>query len=883
MNDKSVSIKGNNEGIVNTGDNNTFYQSSVKPQTFQQAITEWQSQTKIPLNPKLILLSREKEIEELFSLLSQSPSKIIVVSPRSEEESYAFIINTLNTQEDYADRVKIIKSQESWDSALDNKDNFILVYRGFTPTNIGLAITKGHFVVESEESINLSDQSHGIIELPKIRKSNQIETLKEMGLDYDKAWKVYDDTKGFLYAIAQHPLLQPMERVRPDWVNNYSMDILSTILFINSWNRDKESDTQIIEQLSGMTYASFETELHNLKKEKNAPIRLVGNIWQVISKINLWDMIADRLSLTQIEKLKPILLEVFTEIDTAYEMSPTERWSAHIYEKVMKHSGHIRGNLADTIALLSSFGDSKITFSSSITTLISSWLQELFETNHNVEAWYSYHNELSLLAEASPDNFLNAIEQTLEDSQSTRIEELFADGGDMGGCFYCSLLWALESISWNLDYFPRVVSVLAKLSELNIESNMGNQPFNSLRDMFLGWTVASSATHKERIEILEYILLKNHPRITRKLLIELLPSYHMSASPISSPRYQDWDNVASDTVLDTEYYEYCDEINRLLYEQLANNIDYWYDALYNIDKFHERYFYKILDTFMKVDKNLFDDNSRLKLANTLRAKIHSHRSYPNTYWALPKEFVDKLEEAFHFIEPDDLIGKYQYLFGMGSVDILEPIPYNPDSFSEDHKKEDRIVEELRKEAIGKILTDGTISDLEVLIKQSSYALDIGRIVFDLYAEKYQETMLVWVESKDRQLAQCAKSYLQQFVRQSFDASLLDGLSDVQKSEVILALPFGAKAFEIVKTQDTNVQKMYWEKLSWYYRLELEDIAYFTWVTEQFYKYEYLVKIIDFVGHYINDIKRGKLLVDEELIYSTLVKLNPNEENYNRTL
>lgn len=742
-----------------------------------------------------------------------------------------------------------------------------------------MAITKGHFVIEAEESINLIDKDHKIIELSKIRKSNQIETLKEMGLDYDKAWRVYDDTKGFLYAIAQHPLLQPMERVKPDWVASFSMDILSTILFINSWNRTIETDIKIVEQLAGMSYESLEKELYRLKNKEKTPIRLVGNIWQVISKINLWDLIADRLSMTQIEKLKPILLEVFTEIDPAYEMPPTERWYANIYEKVMKYSGHIRGNLADTLALLSSFGERNISFSPSIIILIDSWLQELFETNHNAEAWYSYHSELSLLAEASPDSFLKAIEQTLEDAQSTRIEELFADGGDMGGCFHCSLLWALENISWNLDYFPRVVSVLASLSEFHIESNMGNQPFNSLRDMFLGWTVSSSATHKERIEILEYILLKNYSSITWKLLLELLPESHISTSPISSPRYQDWDDVSSDTVLNTEYYEYCDEINRLLYEQLANNTDYWYDILDNIEKFHKKYFDKILDIFLKLDKNLFDDNSRLRLANILRETIHSHRSHSGTNWAMKKELVDKLEEAFHFIEPDDLIGKYQYLFCMGSVDILEPIPYNPDTFSEDHKKEDSTVEKLRQEAIEKILTDGTFHDLEVLIKQSSDAWGIGNIVFTLYLEKYKEIILGWIESKDRQLVQCAKGYLHQFVHKAFDISILDGLSDVQKSEIMLALPFGAKAFEVIKIQNTNVQKIYWENLNWYYRLESEDIVYFTWIIEQFYKYEYFIKIIDFVGYYLNDIKRGKFHLDEKLIYNTLIKLNLNKKEY----
>jgi len=314
--DKSVKVGRDNYAPIFTGNGNTFY-SSPKPQILQEAIAEWQSQTNINLNPKLTLKSRDEQIEKLFSLLSQSPSKIIVVSPRSEEESYAFIINALNTNEEYAKKVRVIKNQEAWDSVIDNDKELILLYRGFTPTNIGVAITKGHFVVEAEESTHLIDKSHETIKLPKIRKSHQIDTLQEMGLNHNDAWKVYDDTKGFLYAIAQHPLLSPMERIKPSWVNDYDIKILFTILSINSWNRTNEIDKKIVEQLANISYGEFEKALYELKIEEKAPIRLVGNVWQVISKINLWDLIKDKISLSQIEELRPIVLKVFSEIDPA--------------------------------------------------------------------------------------------------------------------------------------------------------------------------------------------------------------------------------------------------------------------------------------------------------------------------------------------------------------------------------------------------------------------------------------------------------------------------------------------------------------------------------------------------------------------------------------
>lgn len=770
--DKSVKTR-DNLGTIITGDRNTIYLSS-KPQTLQKAIIEWQSQTNINLNPKLALKSRNEQIEQLLHLLSQSPSKIIVVSPRSEEESYAFIINALNTNQEYIQKVRIIKNQEAWDSVMDSGEELILLYRGFTPSNIGVAITKGHFVVEAEETITLIDKPHITIELPKIKKSHQVDTLQEMGLNHRDAWRVYEDSKGFLYAIAQHPLLQPMERIKPDWVSHYNIDVLSTILFINSWNKTNKTDTKIVEQLSNMSYEEFEKKLHNLKNEENAPIRLIANVWQVISKINLWDLMADKISLTQVERLKPIVLEVFSEIDPAYELESSKRSYTRIYDKVMIYSGHIRENLADTLALLSAFGERRVSHLSSINSLIDNWVQELFESNLNVEAWYSYHHPLLSLVEASPNSFLSALDKSLDDIETTKIEELFLDDGDnyMGECDYCDLLWSLERVSWNNDYLVQVVLILMKLSQLEIKSNRINQPFNSAKDIFLGWVPYSSATHQERIQILEHVLLKQYPNVSWKLLLELLPSFYMTTSPINKPKDHDWDERAKDDVSEKDYYEYCEEINRLLFNNVDKDIKYWFDIFDNIENFYQKYFFEIIDKFMSLDKNIFDDEIRLLIANTLREKIHKHRSHPDSDWAIPKEYVDKLEEAFLFIEPNKLIDRYQYLFdGIESVNTLNPIPYNPNNSS--FEKEDKLVEKLQLQALVEIVENESFEDLIKLIKQTSYSGIIGRELFTIVGNKYYTEMIQWLESEDTSLLVCAKNYMVYYIRaNSFDETVL---------------------------------------------------------------------------------------------------------------
>ncbi|MCH9741094.1 MAG: hypothetical protein K0U38_09720 [Epsilonproteobacteria bacterium] len=884
--DKSVKVEGNNQAPVITGDNNQLSLSITEPKTIHQAYTQWISQTKINLHPNLILKSREEQTKELLKLLSLTPSKIIIVSS-SEQESYAFIITSLKDNQEYSDRVKVVTTQESWDSLLKETASHILIYQGFIPNNIGVAITQGHFVIEAEESINIKDKSHQIIKLPKIRKTLQIDTLQQMGLSHDNAWEVYSDTKGFLYAIAQHPILQPLERVQPSWVSKYSMDILSTILFVNSWHRQNESDIKIMEQLSGLSYEALEQELFNLRKEKTPPIRLVGNVWQVISKINLWDMIADKISIAQIDRLRSATLEIFSEIDPAYELPPEERSYAHIYHKKMKYSGLIRESLADTLVLLSVFGSQKVSYAIDINEVIAHWLTELFESNLNVEAWYSYHQNLMLLAEASPKSFLTALEKSLDDIATTKIEELFIENGDawMGECDYCHLLWALERVSWNVDVLPRVILVLAKLSALEIKVNRINQPFNSLKDIFLGWVPHCSATHQEQIQIIENILLKQYPDIGWKLLLELLPDFHMTSSPINSPKYQDWNETLNGDILEKDYWKYCEEINRLLYENIDIDLNRWYGIFDNIDKFYQRYFFEIIDKFTKIDKSLLDDEIRLLIANLLREKIHRHRSHPDADWALPKEFVDKLEEAFLFIEPASVIDKYQYLFDSGSINILNPIPYDAKNSTENFQKEDELVDQLRHEAILEILTKASFEELVKLVKRTDYSGIIGQELFLAMGDNYYETMLEWLESENNHLFVCARNYITQYIRANpFDENILESLTDKQKSEILLVLPFEAKTFEILKKQTESVQKLYWQNINWYFRLEDEDISYINWIIEQLYSYGFVGTTFQFISHQLYSIKKGKSdnSIDINILFKILYEIDPNDKTINRS-
>ncbi|MDD3712433.1 MAG: hypothetical protein PHZ28_02945 [Candidatus Izemoplasmatales bacterium] len=587
----------------------------------------WRVQTEINLSPDLVLSTREEQIEKLYEILKKQPSKIII-SSQAESESYAFTICALHSNEEFDSKVFVVKNQVSWDTLIKTSEAKILIPYLFIPDAIGSAIENGHIVIEVCEQQNNQNKSN-TIHLPIIRKSQKILSLESMGFSHDQAWEIINETKGYLHAIIKHRLLKPFESAKPDWISRYEINILSTILFVNSWERDNLFDQKMIELLADEPYSRYEEILFDLKSEKEAPIRLVGNVWQVVSKIYLWEIINLKIPKLQIEKLESIVFNVFTEIDPRFEVAAHDRWSA--YDKQLNYSGELRESLSDTMCLMSLFWNNDYGHKH--------WIKKVFNVNLHVAAWFSYNGQLRALAEASPEYFLEALEQSINSIATTQLELLFEDGGDMGGCFHCNLLWALETISWNREYIVKIVKLLSKLSSIPIASRMSNQPMNTLNTIFLGWVNYTSLTHHEKIQILEHHLCKKYPQITWKLLLSLLPNMHAVTSGISKPKYHDWDESTTNEVYQNEYVDYVHEINRLIESFVSDESSPWLDIFDHIDNFEFETSTKIINHFISMNKMKFDEPFQLILANKLRDEIHQQRRYTNARWVKPEEFI----------------------------------------------------------------------------------------------------------------------------------------------------------------------------------------------------------------------------------------------------
>jgi len=69
-----------------------------------------------------------------------------------------------------------------------------------------------------------------------------------------------------------------------------------------------------------------------------------------------------------------------------------------------------------------------------------------------------------------------------------------------GCCWYTDLLWVLEILAWHPRWMPRVASILARLSHIQLPENWSNRPFNSLLDIFRAWWPRTAANLQQRTQ-----------------------------------------------------------------------------------------------------------------------------------------------------------------------------------------------------------------------------------------------------------------------------------------------------------------------------------------------------------------------------------------------
>jgi len=845
----------------------------------EQAWEAFSCVTAVKLKSEFFLYDREEELNTLKNALSGSPN-IYRVKAKSKNEAYGFVLSSILEDDVLKTSCLVVKSQNAWDLMASSKHSLILVPLGFQPDGIGVAVSNGHKVLYV---IDDKDSKDACVNLTYHQRLAREAAIIKLGFNKEKARQIYQDTKGYFEPLLRHILMEPIDYVEPSWLYNTSRDILYSIFFASEWNESNENDKQVISILSGLPYTEVEKTIIELSKVTDPPIRKIGTVWQIISKMDLWLHIAPLIAKPYMDRFSNAITGVMLDVDPSYNLPSEERYMASIKGTVPLYSSSLKHGLVDSMTIISAYGDE---FARELggerpSQTINFLVHKIFSENNTTHFWYSIRGFTNLIAEAAPNAYLDAV-QSGSDGDNSPILGLFKAEGDgvFGGCYHSGLLWGLELISWNKKYLAKVSLCLARLSQIDPGGRWSNRPFNSLVHMYIGWINNISATHEERLKVLSKVLIPQYPEIAWKLMIELLINKTNHTSGICKPEYREWNCNLSRHTTNIGYLKYVEAIVDLLLHEVNISIeDRVIDLVGNFNSYNKRQQDEIIQRMLEINVDELPSESRIQIINRIRNVLSNHREFPDADWAWPSELLESLEQVYNYFSYQNLVKANSYLFDDYWPKLIRPIRRKEIPYEE----REEIVRKNRIYTFEAIYREHNIEGVIELLTICKLTRLVGNAAFQSsFSEEIQELVFEWLECDGGQ-GEFAKGFLQELASHNLEYAEKvikenSEWSPKKKAKFLLCMPLKESALKIVETLPEDGKIEFWTKLN-YYNVSDKDQSLISYISSKLLENNRPLAAIDAIAQAFYRNKDNNKL-DSNLIIAVLKRIATNPSDIN---
>lgn len=498
---------------------------------------------------------------------------------------------------------------------------------------------------------------------------------------------------------------------------------LAMAFLLGGWNESKDGDLQAANQLLNGHYEDWINSIRDALDEPGTPISLRNGIWNTKKSKETWEQLGKKVFDRDLDNFKEIAIEVLSERNPEFDLPPQERYMAGAVGKVLSYSDNLRIGVADALAVLGShpeyFTHCSDNKADTITFLV---VREVLSDASWIH-WGGINRLLPYLAEASPDEFLKAVEKSLEADPCPFIK-LFSEenNGIMGRNYMTGLLWALEALAWDEKYLARVSIILAELSDLDPGGNWANRPANSLTAIFLPWYPQSMATVEKRMIVVPTVV-KEVPSIAWPFIFSLLPEQHQASSDTYRPKWrQDIPKSVRKGVTVEEYWNQVEFYSNLAFELAEKDVKKLVELTKSLDNFSPPILSKLLKYYESEEVLGLPEDEKSRLWASLKHLAVRHRKHADSDWALTENILVKIERVAEDLKPKDPQNLYRRLFRDDEFDLYEE--------GLDYDEAQRKLNERRKSAIGEVYKENGIESVLEFVEVVDSPLKVGTAFAD---------------------------------------------------------------------------------------------------------------------------------------------------------
>jgi hypothetical protein len=770
-----------------------------------------------PLPPKLFTVGRTGACEALQALF-EGKTQVLMLFAESPQDVADFVSAFLagqptDTARTYSNRCLYINEEQAWRSIVETRSPHILVAdpRLGLETEEGAALQtlarrKGHAVVVPLCGAWSGDNP----EILKLRSpsQSQIESvLKESGYTDIRARELGRIGSDRISALRRH--LRGYGTLPPyaTWDN---ATLIARAGLVGKWDGSNLADRDALEILLGKGYGEWIEILRPDTLRSDSPLIQNSEKWRFVARGEAWNSLGSRIADDDLDRFQKAAIAVLGERDKKFDTPKKERFTASIHGKVLAHSPLIRKGLAETLALIGSCPKALTSCSDGkAETTVVLVVRELLN-KASWDRWASLDSIMPLLAEAAPNEFLDAVESVLVDLDKTPFHQIFAEegGGGLGGWNYMSgLLWALETLAWSPEFLSRVSVILADIASFDPGGNWTNRPSNSLADIFLPWHMQTTAPFEKRKSAVEAVI-REQPIVGWNLLLALLPHNHGFTSGCHRPVWRefiprDW----KDGVLRSEYWEQITAYIDLAVALAKSDSTKLCELIKRLSDLPKSAHESLLEHLSSEAIVSLPEADRLPLWETLDELVRQHRKYSDADWALPEDAVKKIAETAQTLAPISPEFKYHHLFGGRDFDLYD----EKGNYDEQQKR----LDEARQAAIIEITGNGdVVAALNFALKVAS-PYEVGRALGAIASDQMETSILpLLLDSEDETSIRVVAGFIWarfwKLKTEWVDAVLDRGWSPEHQSKFLILLPFEEEIWERVSSHLTpSHESLYW--------------------------------------------------------------------------
>ncbi len=790
------------------------------------------SQGDPPLPPQIFLAGRENACQQLERLFRREiPQLILAIESENDAEDFvAAFLESLDetTRRVYSNQCLFLSDPDAWltFSSLRSFHTLVASPRlDFTESYEELHVAaraKGHGVIISvsgtwahgaEKLVPIMSPSHSLLE----------KTLLDSGFSRERAAELASagalslaSLKRFLRGLGELPPYATWENAR----------VLAQASLVGKWKGDRAADREAMEILLGKSYGEWVDAARVETLRAATPLIQRNESWKVVSRGEAWTALGPRITDEDLKNFRKMALRILEEKDPQFELPKGERYAAAIHGKSLSHSRSIREGVAESLVLLGARCNALASTSHGHAEGTAKLVVRQLLHQADWVTWASLNNEMPLLAEAAPDEFLDALEAAVKDLSTSPFIDVFRQegSGGIGGWNYITgVLWALETLAWHPDYLGRATLLLGDLAAIDPGGTWANRPLNSLTDIFLPWISHSLADLPTRQNALES-LLREHPDLAWKLLLTLLPSARGITSGTHKPVWRSFiPSGWKETVTVQHYWTQVQVYAEICTRLAATDLDKMVELVDHLAELPETAHSQIIGFLASPSVVAVAEKKRVRLWEALKDLALKHRRFADAQWAMPDEWVTKIEEAAAMLAPASVELTNRRLFTERDFDLFE----NASDYQEEYRRLDGI----RREVLTAILETNGMEGVVRFARDVESPRKVGEALGAIEDPTIDAFLLpAFLDSSEREISLFFGSFIwRRVLTQKWawvDQQLAKDWHKDQLLAFLLLIPSEREAWNRVEGILGNKADNYWKQVRFIpWGMEVDDLVY----------------------------------------------------------